>query len=934
MPRGKLSRWVSRLKGIFKQSKSESIQQHTPNSRANSHAIFTNPPIVPVKKPPQSQSNSDSIQQQPSKSSARNLPKDLEADPSNPLPTIQSSTLDGGNSVHVSNDPLPWRTSTDALQPAAARPISGASAENSHLIGTRQSQVSPRADFLIIPIYDGKEHPQPHMCRLGWMEPRCFSGVNNAALRLVREYHKVPEATQLYRKSGSCRLINNETHEVEESRIVENERQWAEAIPQMVMEHFRKSTYDKFHLEIRWEYSALSISVVKGERYATTVQTVVHKKLVMNWEDEKYIPRRDLDEIYRESTIKTLVEADESIDRLLLSADDANEFLEQINLHATRLLAICIHIDMPLACLYRLVERNYKDENLPLSRKESHCPLEEYEFKFESFMKWQGAFVAHTFVNDKGGPKHMLLADNVVLPITFDKTEPSLGHGGFGDVKKVYIHSDHHYFSSDRNAPLALKIFFRHPRTQADFGKEEQALQALSEFPHPNITLHLASWTLKGVFYMLFPCAEMNLHQFLRCPPCDFDTEFVRWLLWQLRGLADGVRHIHNLGPSRLVVGTQNLSTPGPQAQRKRSGYHHDIKPKNILVFAKDKVGGEKPKMTDFIFKLSDFGAAKINIILSRSGDLSHHTDAFIVGDPVYRAPDQEIDGVTSRPYDIWSLGCVFLEVLVWIFHLGGDESVDNFEVERLQSASQFQSCAFWHRNDKGRIVLKSSVVKHLQQLRTCGENHTIFKRFVRSIGKMLVIKPSERVTAAEVFNVLDAAYMQAEYDVRNQPDIYQRNMVGYQRVAESPTTFFDEGSRQPSIDQRSFGSFHIRENEGPRTHQSAPQILSSSFHGFGNGDTSPEGRLSTTNSDPLQLSPLHTQNLPPRRNHSRSPSIISVSHHDYPEVVEQCIFNAAHDDFPEPFPPVGSHMDPVRREDFVTVGPRRRTRTGESQSI
>jgi len=766
------------------------------------------------------------------------------------------------------------------------------------------------------------------------MEPSWFSEVNNVAIGLLREYHKIPDSKQLYRKSGRCRLINNETHEVEESRIVENERQWAEAIPQMVMGHLRKSSYDEFHLEVRWEYSALSISAVEGEIYATTVQTVVHKKFVRNWEDEQYIPRRDLDEIYQESTIKTLIEADDSIYRLLLSADETNEFLEQINLNATRLLAICIHIDMPLACLYRLVKGNYKDEQLPLSRKEKHCPWEEYEFKFESFMKWQGSFVAHTFVNDEGGPKHILLPDNVVLPITYD--EPSLGHGGFGEVKRIYIHSDHHYFSPDRNAPLALKIFYRHPRTQEDFGKEEQALRALAEFPHPNITVHLAAWTQKGTFYMLFPCAEMNLHQFLRRPPCDFDTEFVRWLLWQLRGLADGVRHIHNLGPSRLVVGAQNLSTPGPQAQRKRSGYHHDIKPKNILVFAKDKVGSGEPKITDYIFKLSDFGAAKINIILSKSGDISYQTHAFTIGDPVYGAPDKELEGATSRPYDIWSLGCVFLEVLVWTFHLGVNESVNSFELERLQNASQLpsQSCAFWHRNDRDNIVLKPSVVKHLQQLRTCGEKHKIFRRFVRSIGKMLVIRPSERVTAAEVFNVLDAAYMQAEYDVRNQPDIYQRNMIGYQQVAESPTTFFDEGSRQPSIDQRSVGSFHNREKEEARTHESAPQIPSPPNHGFRNGTTSPEQVLSKTNSDSLQLSPLHTQNLPPGHNRSRSPSLISVSHHDYPGVVEQYILDTGNDDFPDPSPLVGSHIDPVRREDFMGVGPRRRTRTGDSQSI
>jgi Protein kinase domain len=885
------------------------------------------------KSPSQPQSHLVGTKQQPSNPSTRNISNDPDLEPSD---FLQSTTPDRGNNGHVSNDPrLLGRTVTDPLQRTAMRPIPGVSTENPHLINTGQGQVSPRVKCHIIPVYNGKEC-QPHECTVDWIGSNYFGNVNDAALQLLRDFYNIPETTQLYRKSGRCRLINDKTHEVEDSRIVENRRQWEEAIPQMVMAHLFKTTYDAFHLEIRLEYSALSILEVKGQKYATTVQNVVHEKLVTNWEDEKYIPRRDLDQIYQESTINYLVDEDKSLGKLLLSAEKRMKFLEQINLNATRLLAICIHIDMPLACLYHLVEKNYKDEDLPLSRKENHCPSEEYKVKFESFMKWQGAFVAHIFVNDEGGPKHMLLPDDVVLPITLDQERPSLGHGGFGEVKKIYIHSDHHYFSSDRNSPLALKRFFHYPRTQEDFGKEEQVLRALAEFPHPHITPHLASWTQKGIFYMLFPCAEMNLHEFLReYPPRDLDTEFVKWLLGQLRGLADGVRHIHNLGPSRLAVEPQNLSPLG-QAQRKRSGYHHDIKPKNILVFAKDKVGGGAPKMTDYVFKISDFGAAKINIILSKSGEISHHTEALSAGDPVYRAPDYEIAGVTSRPYDIWSLGCVFLEVLVWTFDLRGNELVNAFALERLQSSWNAigQSCAFWHRNQNDKIVLKSSVIKRLQQLGERGEKQKVFKHLVRSIGKMLVIIPSERVTAAEVYNVLDAAYMQAEYDVRKQPDIYQQNMDGYQQVAESPTTVFNEGSRQPSIDQRSFRSFRNRDNDEPRHHHGAPRILSSSNHGSRNERILLERGFSATNSDPLQLSPVDTQNLPPRHNHSRSPSIISVSHHDDPDGAEQRIFDATNNDLPEPFPPVGSHLDPVGREDFMNLRPLMRRRTGDSQSI
>ena len=244
------------------------------------------------------------------------------------------------------------------------------------------------------------------------------------------------------------------------------------------------------------------------------------------------------------------------------------------------------------------------------------------------------------------------------------------------------------------------------------------------------------------------------------------------------------------------------------------------------------------------------------------------------------------------------------------------------------------QSPSFWHRNHRNGIVLKPVVIRHLQQLRAHGEKQTIFKHLVRTVGKMLIIPPSERVTAAEVFNVLDAAYMQAQYDVQKQPDIYQQDMDRYQQVAASPTTVHDEESRRPSIDERSFRSLHTHDNEEPRTYNNGLQGLSSPNHMFEKERALLERGLSTTNSDPLQLSPLDTQVQPPRHSHSRSPSIISVSHHDDPKATEQRIYDAAQNDLQEPFPPVGSHLDPVGREDFMTSTTLRRRRTGDSQSI
>ncbi|CAL9222513.1 unnamed protein product [Arabidopsis halleri] len=76
-------------------------------------------------------------------------------------------------------------------------------------------------------------------------------------------------------------------------------------------------------------------------------------------------------------------------------------------------------------------------------------------------------------------------------------------------------------------------------------------------------------------------------------------------------------------------------------------GYVHcDLKPENILVFP------------SFELKISDFGLSK------REGDsnwwLPNHPFA---GTPIYMSPESISNGETRRGLDLWSLGCVVLEM-------------------------------------------------------------------------------------------------------------------------------------------------------------------------------------------------------------------------------------------------------------------------------
>lgn len=88
-------------------------------------------------------------------------------------------------------------------------------------------------------------------------------------------------------------------------------------------------------------------------------------------------------------------------------------------------------------------------------------------------------------------------------------------------------------------------------------------------------------------------------------------------------------------------------------------GIHSDIKPENILWF-------DSPSVPHAIFRLgilqlADFGISTFHHTQSRSDQvLGPHTKT-------YRSPESELGYKTSRAFDIWSLGCVFLEFLSYV---------------------------------------------------------------------------------------------------------------------------------------------------------------------------------------------------------------------------------------------------------------------------
>ena len=106
----------------------------------------------------------------------------------------------------------------------------------------------------------------------------------------------------------------------------------------------------------------------------------------------------------------------------------------------------------------------------------------------------------------------------------------------------------------------------------------------------------------------------------------------------------------------------------------KRYGRHGDINPGNILWYGDDLNTKERLGGT---LKIADFGQAEVNSLLSRTKRRS------VANTLTYRPPECDLQpSVIRQSYDIWCLGCVYLEFVTWL--LGGKKLYCRFNYLRM----------------------------------------------------------------------------------------------------------------------------------------------------------------------------------------------------------------------------------------------------------
>ncbi|KAF2635190.1 kinase-like protein [Massarina eburnea CBS 473.64] len=319
---------------------------------------------------------------------------------------------------------------------------------------------------------------------------------------------------------------------------------------------------------------------------------------------------------------------------------------------------------------------------------------------------------------------HYIIEDRVVLPLVSQSTaeQTDIIQSGFSVVIKMKFHNAHYNADQYGNDQFfAVKELLKPQKASDDHSnKEVQSLIRLNNRNHEHLIRLLMTFEHKNHLNLVFPWAQGNLQDFwMEAYPDPQKTlgnrELSRWMAKQCLGISLALSEIHN---NPFDSSRQPLQIPNTDGRN--YGRHGDLKPENVLWFQSNSQSAEDSSLG--ILKVSDFGLVDFHGTHSKS-----RVPAADLGvTPTYRAPEFEVKKQVSQAYDIWGIGCIFLEFLEW--YLRGKSGVLDFVQKRQNDHTcppkkatiredTFFNFAQSHREQPIEAIAKTSVHKEIFEL-------------------------------------------------------------------------------------------------------------------------------------------------------------------------------------------------------------------------
>jgi serine/threonine protein kinase len=299
-----------------------------------------------------------------------------------------------------------------------------------------------------------------------------------------------------------------------------------------------------------------------------------------------------------------------------------------------------------------------------------------------------------------------------------------------------------------------------------DFLRETHISKILARYEHPHLVRLLATYELSGRFHLLFPYAKQNLHTYWEHHSRPkWNRETILWILKQFEGIVSGLSLIHHLRQSTL--GSPELDNDNTSMTYSQGpfGYHGDIKPENILWFNDIPGVGQEG-----VLQIGDFGLGKFRSQLN----VSKLDSQKAFGSRTYEPPETALGGPVSSAGDMWSLGCIYLECIIWLLE-GWARLEEFFDGRSLVVGEGIEDDKFYtlvkiaHGSAQGEVqgaIVRFSVQDWINGL----YNHPLCSSLIRDLlalvqKKLLVVDAKSRATSAQLQDELERLVLKAEVD-------------------------------------------------------------------------------------------------------------------------------------------------------------------------
>lgn len=171
---------------------------------------------------------------------------------------------------------------------------------------------------------------------------------------------------------------------------------------------WERSHHRAMHLDIHREYFGVLMRRISDESFAKAKRREISNLMKSAFDGREYISRTDLLRVASMDMIRAIIVEDDTIQQ-----DERENLIQKAYEKAPILTTMCVHAQLRMKCLQKLLDQGISDEMYPLEEK--HCCHKNCKPDFR-YLRYQGGFHAAVFFIIGGNQK---LDKGTVIPVHY-----------------------------------------------------------------------------------------------------------------------------------------------------------------------------------------------------------------------------------------------------------------------------------------------------------------------------------------------------------------------------------------------------------------------------------------------------------------------------------------------------------------------------------